>query len=92
MPGWIVSEPEVGSRVPARILNSVVFPEPLRPMIPHRSPFATVKVTPENRTVAPNRTLRFDAEMRVNLLLVDLNQRRESSHVCATRLSSPKLL
>jgi len=42
-----------------------VLPAPLRPMIPHRSPSATVKVTFLNSSVAPKETPTLETESRV---------------------------
>ena len=41
------------------------LPAPLRPMMPHRSPSATVKVTFLNSSVAPNETPILESERRV---------------------------
>ena len=43
------------------------LPAPLRPMIPHRSPSATVKVTFLNSSVAPKETPTLESERRVTL-------------------------
>src|SRR5438477_12530735 len=48
--------PRVGSRSPVSSRNRVVFPVPLRPTMPQRSPRATVKDTYENSLVAPKST------------------------------------
>ena len=48
--------PRVGSSSPVSSRKSVVFPDPLRPTMPHRSPGATVKETFENRVVSPKST------------------------------------
>src|SRR5207244_5426719 len=48
--------PRVGSRSPVSSRKRVVFPVPLRPTMPHRSPGATVKDTSENSLVAPKST------------------------------------
>src|SRR5204862_1590931 len=48
--------PRVGSRSPVSSRNRVVFPVPLRPTRPQRSPGATVKETSENSLVAPKST------------------------------------
>ena len=48
--------PRVGSSSPVSSRKRVVFPEPLRPTIPHRSPGATVNVTFENRVMSPKST------------------------------------
>src|SRR5213592_1167276 len=48
--------PRVGSRSPVSSRNRVVFPLPLRPTMPQRSPGATVKVMSENSFVAPKST------------------------------------
>ena len=42
-----------------------VLPAPLRPMMPHRSPSATVKVMFLNSSVAPNETPMLESERRV---------------------------
>ncbi len=42
-----------------------VLPAPLRPMMPHRSPSATVKVTFLNSSVAPKETPTLETESRV---------------------------
>jgi len=42
-----------------------VLPAPLRPMMPHRSPSATVKVMFLNNSVAPKETPMLDSERRV---------------------------
>src|SRR5687768_6752922 len=42
-----------------------VLPAPLRPMMPHRSPSATVKVTFLNSSVAPKETPTLEQERRV---------------------------
>src|SRR5574338_1378831 len=55
-PDWRVTEPQVGASAPVSNLNSVVFPVPLRPTMPHRSPAPTVKVTSRNSVVAPKST------------------------------------
>jgi len=46
-------------------LKIVVLPAPLRPMIPHRSPSATVKVTFLKSSVAPKETPMLESERRV---------------------------
>src|SRR5881227_718596 len=48
--------PRVGSRSPVNSRKRVVFPVPLRPTMPQRSPGATVKETSENSFVAPKST------------------------------------
>src|SRR5258708_6082863 len=45
--------PRVGSTSPVSNRNRVVFPEPLRPTIPHRWPGSTLNVTSEKRVVSP---------------------------------------
>src|SRR6266567_6022864 len=45
--------PCVGSSSPVSNRNSVVFPEPLRPTMPHRWPGSTLNVTSEKRVVSP---------------------------------------
>src|SRR5207244_12309583 len=48
--------PRVGSTSPVSSRKRVVFPVPLRPTMPQRSPGATVKDTSENSLVAPKST------------------------------------
>src|SRR5437660_3541861 len=45
--------PRVGSSSPVSNRNRVVFPEPLRPTMPHRWPGSTLNVTSEKRVVSP---------------------------------------
>src|SRR5688500_3785506 len=47
------ASPEVGSVTPERIFRSVVFPAPLRPMIPSTSPRGTSKLTPPRAASSP---------------------------------------
>jgi hypothetical protein len=49
------------------ILKIDVFPAPLRPMMPQRSPSATVKVMFLNSSVAPKETPTLETERRVTL-------------------------
>src|SRR5690242_1403461 len=49
-----LTAPVDGCMVPMISRNRLVFPEPLRPMTPHRSPASTVKVTSESSCSAPN--------------------------------------
>src|SRR5215471_1559559 len=50
-------EPASGAIAPAIILNSVVLPAPLGPMIANSCPAATSKVTPSTATRPRNRLL-----------------------------------
>lgn len=50
-----------------RILSMEAFPAPLPPMMPHRSPWATVKVMFLKRSVAPNEMPTLETESRVTL-------------------------
>src|SRR5258706_10832949 len=45
--------PRVGPSSPVSKRNRVVFPEPLRPTMPHRWPGSTLNVTSEKRVVSP---------------------------------------
>src|SRR5258708_6564257 len=45
--------PRVGTSSPVSNRNRVVFPEPLRPTMPHRWPGSTLNVTSEKRVVSP---------------------------------------
>jgi hypothetical protein len=55
----------VGWRSPVMILKIDVLPAPLRPMMPHRSPSATVKVMFLKSWVAPNETPTLETERTV---------------------------
>ena len=50
---------------PVMILKSDDLPAPLRPMMPHRSPSATVKVMFFRSSVAPNEMPTPDIEIRL---------------------------
>src|SRR5205085_6132547 len=54
--------PRVGCISPVRSRKRVVLPVPLRPTTPHRSPDATVNVTPEKSVVAPKSTPTFEKD------------------------------
>src|SRR6266480_700277 len=70
-PGCRAIVPEVGSERSASRLNSVVFPDPFRQIIPQRSPLAMVNVTLVKRVVAPNCVPTLDVDIRVNPYLRD---------------------
>ena len=57
--------PTVGWRSPVMTLKIDVLPTPLRPMMPHRSPSATVKVMFLNSSVAPKEMPTLETERRV---------------------------
>src|SRR5215208_2708188 len=64
-PGLRETLPTVGWRSPVMTLKIDVFPAPLRPMMPHRSPSATVKVMFLKSSVAPNEMPTLEQERRV---------------------------
>src|SRR5690348_13654936 len=64
-PGFRATLPTVGVSSPVMSLKIDVLPAPLRPMIPHRSPSATVKVTFLKSSVAPKETPMLESERRV---------------------------
>jgi hypothetical protein len=55
-----------------------VLPAPLRPMMPQRSPSATVKVTFLNSSVAPKETPTLEQERRVTRRMGE-NQKEASA-------------
>ena len=57
------------SSSPVMRRNSVVFPVPFRPTIPHRSPVATVNVMSVNSVVAPNSTATPDRAICVTCVV-----------------------
>src|SRR5262245_41126451 len=67
-PGLRATLPTVGCSSPVMSLKIDVLPAPLRPMIPHRSPSATVKVMFLKSSVAPNETPMLESERRVTQL------------------------
>ena len=52
-PAGTVTAPESAASSPRRIRNRVVFPDPLRPTTPTRSPGATWNEAPSNRVCLP---------------------------------------
>src|SRR5215207_8934468 len=64
-PGLRATLPTVGLRSPVMSLKIDDFPAPLRPMMPHRSPSATVKVTFSKSLVAPNEMPTLEQERSV---------------------------
>src|SRR5690349_18011184 len=64
-PGRRATLPTVGLSSPVMSLKIDDLPAPLRPMMPHRSPSATVKVTFLKSSVAPKETPTLESERRV---------------------------
>lgn len=62
----MATAPVVGRCAPVINLNSVVFPIPFRPTMPHRSPSAMVKVMSLNSVFAPKSTDAFETDISVN--------------------------
>src|SRR5581483_3564292 len=74
--------PTVGSSSPVISLKIDVLPAPLRPMMPHRSPSATVKVMFLKSSVAPKETPTLDNERSVTPASLGTEESREDRLAC----------